>query len=151
MLGTLDAAALIVRIVRGWANDMAVAPKEGQDADDVLPRDLENAFGRAFRSTCLEAARTACPQLAAICAAQWEPCDTKFWQRCHDGWTLDSTTRDRWQGWRAMQVMFVLGLEFALSKSDDLAPREITRIGLQDDMTFIGSVAAFNCHASDMG
>ena len=28
----------------------------------------------------------------------------------------------------AMQVMFVLGLEFALSKSDELAPSEITRI-----------------------
>ena len=43
-----------------------------------------------------------------------------------------------------MQVMFVLGLEFALSMSDDLGPREITRIGLQDDMTFIGSAAALN-------
>ena len=38
-----------------------------------------------------------------------------------------------------MQVMFVLGLEFALSNSDELAPGEITRIGLQDDMAFIGS------------
>ena len=41
-----------------------------------------------------------------------------------------------------MQVMFALGLEFALSQLDELAPREITRIGLQDDMTFIGSAAA---------
>ena len=41
-----------------------------------------------------------------------------------------------------MQVVFVLGLEFALSKSDELAPSEITRIGLQDDMTFIGSASA---------
>ena len=32
---------------------------------------LENAYGRAFRSTCPEAARDTCPQLAAICAAQW--------------------------------------------------------------------------------
>ena len=40
--------------------------------------------------------------------------------------------------------MFVLGLEFALSKTDELAPRDITRIGLQDDVTFIGSVAALN-------
>ena len=60
---------------------MATAPKEGQDADVVLPIDLEiNTHGRAFRSTCLEAARSACPQLAAICAAQWEPCDTRFRQ-----------------------------------------------------------------------
>ena len=43
-----------------------------------------------------------------------------------------------------MQVMFVLGLDFALSKTDELAPRQITRIGLQDDMTFIGSAAALN-------
>ena len=143
-LGTPAAPALIVRIVRGWANDVAVAPMVGQDADVVLPIDLENVYGRAFRSTSLEAARTACPQLAAICASQWEPCDTKFWQRCGDGWTVDSTTRGGWQGSRAMQVMFVLGLEFALSKSDELVPREITRIGLQDDMTFIGSAAALN-------
>ena len=44
-----------------------------------------------------------------------------------------------------MQVMLVLGLEFALSKSDELAPHGLTRIGLQDDMTFIGSAAALNC------
>ena len=143
-LGTPDAAALKVRIVREWANDMAKAPKEGQDADVVLPMDLENAYGRAFRSTCLEAARSACPQPAAICAAQWEPCDTRSWQRCDDGWTVDGTTGGGWQGSRATQVVFVLGLEFALSKTDELAPREITRIGLQDDMTFIGSAAALN-------
>ena len=34
------------------------------------------------------------PQLAAICAAQWEPCGTRFWQRCDGGWTVDSTTRE---------------------------------------------------------
>ena len=101
-LGTPDAAALTVRIVRGWANDMAGAPKQG----------------RAFRSTCLEAVRSTCPQLAAICVAQWEPCDTRFWQRCDDGWAVDSTTRGGWQGSRAM---FVLGLEFALSMSDATA------------------------------
>ena len=43
-LPTPDAAALIVRIVRGWANDTAVATKKGQDADVVLPVDWENAF-----------------------------------------------------------------------------------------------------------
>ena len=68
----------------------------------------------------------------------------RFWQRCDDGWTVHSTTRSGWQGSRAMQVMFVLGLEFALAKSDDLAPRELTRTGFQDDMTFTGSAAALN-------
>ena len=38
----------------------------------------------------------------------------------------------------------LLGLEFALSKSDKLAPSEITRIGLQGDVTFTGSAAALN-------
>ena len=50
-LGTPDAAALIVRIVRGWANDMGMAPTQAQDADVVLPIDPEYADGRAFRST----------------------------------------------------------------------------------------------------
>ena len=47
-LGTPDATALIVRIVRGWANDIAGAPKQGQYAEVVLRIDLENAYGRAF-------------------------------------------------------------------------------------------------------
>ena len=98
-------------------------PRKGHGADVMLPLDLENACGRALRSTCLEAARRACLQFASICAAQWEPCDTRFWQRCDDGWAVDSTTRGGWQGSRAMQVMFGLGLEFALSKSDEVAPR----------------------------
>ena len=106
---------------------MAGAPKGGQDGDVVLPIEQENTYGRAFRSTCLEAARRACPQLAAGCAGQWEPCDTRFWQRCDDGWTVHSTSIGGWQGSRAMQVMFVLGLELALSKSDAMAPNRLTR------------------------
>ena len=43
-----------------------------------------------------------------------------------------------------MQVMFVLGLEFALSKSDAMAMGEFPRIGLQDEMTFIGSAAVLD-------
>ena len=65
-----------------------------------------------------------------------------FWQRWDDGWTVDNTTRRGWQGSQAMQVMFVLVLEFALSKSDAMAPRGITRIAFQDDMAFMGSAAA---------
>ena len=43
-LGPPDAAAPIVRIVRGTANDMAMAPKQGQDADVVPPIELENSL-----------------------------------------------------------------------------------------------------------
>ena len=35
-------------------------------------------------------------------------------------------------------------LEFALPKTDELAPREITSRGQQEDRTFIGPVAALN-------
>ena len=139
-----------MRIVRGWSKNMAAAPKEGQDGDIVRPIDLENICGRAFRSTCLEAARRACPQLAAICAAQWEPCDTRYSQRCDEKWTFDSTTRGGWQGSRAMQVLFVLGFVSAISKWDEVAPHGLTRIGLQDDMTFIGSAAALNRSWNDI-
>ena len=43
-----------------------------------------------------------------------------------------------------MQVMFALGLEHDLTKLDTTTPDGLTRIGLQDDMTFIGSAAALN-------
>ena len=49
-----------------------------------------------------------------------------------------------------MQVMFVLELEFALSKSDAMALEGLTRIGLQDDMTFVGSAAALNRSWNDI-
>ena len=148
-LGTAD-AALIVRIVRGWACDMAAAPKGGQDGDVIRSIDLQSAFGRALRSTCLEAARLACPHLAAVCAAQWEPRDTKFWHRCDDGWTVDSTSRGGWHCSRAMQVMFVLGLEHAVTELDSTILEGLRRIGLQDDMTFIGSAAAINRSWNDL-
>ena len=71
-LGKPDAAALIVRVVRGRALDIASTPKADTDGDVIMPIDLENACGWACCSTCLEAARLACPPLAATCAAQWE-------------------------------------------------------------------------------
>ena len=49
-----------------------------------------------------------------------------------------------------MQVMFVLGLEFALYKSDAMAPRGLTRIGLQDHMTFIGLAVALHRSWNDI-
>ena len=43
-----------------------------------------------------------------------------------------------------MQFMFMLGLEHALTNLDTTAPDGLTRMGLQDHMTFIGSVAPLN-------
>ena len=86
---------------------MCNARKCELDADVVLPTDPENANGRAYWST----SRLVFPQFAAMCAAQWEPCDTRIWKKCDDGWATRNATRGGWQGSRAMQVMFVLGLE----------------------------------------
>ena len=130
---------------------MSQAPKGELDADVILPIDVEGVNGRAYRSTCLDAARLACPQLAAVCAAQWEPCETSIWQKCDDGCVASNTTRGGWQGSRAMQVTFVLGVEHALRKCDDRAPEGVTRIGLQDDKTTVGSVAGLNRAWPDMG
>ena len=70
--------------------------------------------------------------------------DTRFWQRCGDRWIANTTMRGGWQGSRAMQLMFVLGLEHALSRLDNASLKECTRTGLQDDMTFVGSAARLN-------
>ena len=41
-----------------------------QEGDVIPPKDLENAYGRAFRSTCLEAARPACRAVNGVKARQ---------------------------------------------------------------------------------
>ena len=69
----------------------------------------------------------------------------RFWQRCDDGWTVDSTTRRGWQGSRAMQINVGARVGVCpLQVSCELAPRGLMRIGLQHDMTFVGSAAALN-------
>ena len=45
-----------------------------------------------------------------------------------------------------MQVMFVLGFEHCLCAQDEQLSKEVVRIGLQDDMTFIGPVAKLEEH-----
>ena len=74
---------------------MAATPRGGQDGYVIPPIDLRNAYG-LFRPTCLEAAGLACPQLDAVCADQSEPSDTRFWQRCDDGWIVDITSGGVW-------------------------------------------------------
>ena len=62
-------AALIVCMVRGRAKDTTVAP-QGRDRTPTSCYQLiwKTPTAELFRSTCLEAARSACPQLAVICA-----------------------------------------------------------------------------------
>ena len=80
-------------------------------------------------------------QLAALMAAEWQH-DTTTWQKGPHGWVRGTTERGGWQGSRAMQVMFVLGMEAQMRKAEeDLGP-DVHRIGLQDDTTLVGSASA---------
>ena len=49
------------------------------------------------------------------------------------------TSPHAWRVARAMQVMFMFGLEHTLKKLDEGRLAGVSRISLQDDMTFIGS------------
>ena len=59
-LGSPDAAAMCARFLREWSTPIAQnVGKETPGATSGAPEalvalDLENAYGRAFRSTCLE-------------------------------------------------------------------------------------------------
>ena len=88
-------------------------------------------------------------ELATICAAQWEPCDTKVL-------AADVTIAGLWTARQGADGK-VHGLCKLCSCLDWSLPspsptswlrREITRIGLQDDMTFIGSAATLNRSSS---
>ena len=80
---TADGAPLTVRVLRSWAEDMARAAEDGSDiADDGLSGlDLENAYGRAHRSSCLQGAQEHAPALAPLAATQWRLQSTNVWQR----------------------------------------------------------------------
>ena len=144
LLGTPDAAALTMRIVRGWASDMAVAPKEGQDADVVLPIDLETPMAEVFDQRAWK--RRGVPALSLLRFARHN--GNPATRGSGSDATMDGllTARREADG-RAQgpcKLCLCSGWSFALSKTDELAPRQTTRIGLQDDMIFIGSAAARN-------
>jgi hypothetical protein len=72
--GTPDAAPLVVYIARTWAAAVLEAaenetPSEGTQI--LAGLDLENAYGRAHRSTCLEGCKIIAPRLARLAAMQW--------------------------------------------------------------------------------
>eukprot|EP00973_Karenia_brevis_P083081 11518440-Karenia_brevis.AAC.1 len=64
--------------------------------------DLDNAYGRAYRSTCIKGALRHVPLLAKRAAVQWSV-PTVVWQRCEGGWRKSRTSRGGWQGARLMQ------------------------------------------------
>ena len=145
--GTPDGAGLVVALMRAWAADDAAEP----DIVDPMTQeslDLENAYGRAFRSTMVAGAVRMAPGLAPLYAAQWQGLATTAWQRCEGAWRATSSARGGWQGSRAMMVGFCLGLEETfrgIPVLDRLRPdgrRTCVRLGYQDD-TYLVAPASF--------
>eukprot|EP00973_Karenia_brevis_P028611 3944190-Karenia_brevis.AAC.1 len=67
------------------------------DADALIALDLDNAYGRAKRSTCIRGCMRHVPQLAARAAVQWSAA-TVVWQRCGGTWRKSYSRRGGWQG-----------------------------------------------------
>ena len=140
--GTPDGAGLVVALMRAWAADDVAAP----DLVDPMTQeslDLENAYGRAYRSTMVKGAVRMAPGLAPLYAAQWQGLATTAWQRCAGAWRATSSARGGWQGSRAMMVGFCLGLEETfrdipvLSQLGPGGRRTCARLGYQDDTYFV--------------
>ena len=104
----------------------------------MLPIDLEKRLREGFFGPRAWKQRGSPATRCGVARANGNQCDTGFWQRCDDGWIVDSTSRGGWPVSRAVQDMFVLGVEHAPTKSDTAAPDGLTRIGLQDDIHRIG-------------
>ena len=119
-LGSPDGAALAVRALRAEAVRMAACNRAtleagGDDLWAMVPLDLANAYGAAYRSGCLRAAAKVCPRLAAIAASEWQLNKTAVWTRVGGQWQQNFSARGGWQGSRAMQILFVVGLEASLT------------------------------------
>ena len=138
-VGTPDGAPLIITLVRSWAEALqrAEGTEEQADEESLLGIDLENAYGRALRSACLEGCRTRLPRIAALAASQWRLGQTTVWQRAEGQWRRSMAERGGWQGSRLMQVLFCMGLEHALHK----VPMLQARVAYQDDAYFFGKAS----------
>jgi hypothetical protein len=138
--GTPDAAPLVVYIARTWATAVLEAAENGTPSEGtqiLAGLDLENAYGRAHRSTCLEGCKNIAPRLARLAAMQWSAGGNVVWQRSSGGWRQSRAERGGWQGARLMQLIFAMGLEHAFLEVPELkGGTAATRIGLQDDTYF---------------
>ncbi|CAK0859372.1 unnamed protein product, partial [Prorocentrum cordatum] len=133
--GTRDGALLIIYLVRSWAKCVvaeAVQEEEGETEEDdpevLASIDLENANGRAFRSSCLRGCRHRAPELAALAATQWRPGRTTVWQRAGGHWRESTSSRGGWQGTRLMQILFAMGLEAYDGADDAQLPLHLRRL-----------------------
>ena len=109
--GAADGSGIIISLVRTWTGAMGEQPSAMGGPDGVAALDLENAYGLAFRSSCLRGLRARAPAVAVMAAAQWQSLAVGAWQRAPAGWRHSLTHRGGWQGSRLMQVAFCAGLE----------------------------------------
>ena len=140
---TPDGAVLAVRILRGWARDI----EEGGDTalnDVIAGTDLENAFGRLFRSSGLAATRALVPRLAPMLAGQWRNGCSVAWQRVAEApgaWRRDLAWRGGWQGSRLTQIAFCLDLRQAIADSGVAAAAAVQHVGVADDLYLVGNAS----------
>ena len=114
----------------------------GCDTETVVGTDLENAYGRAYRSSCPRGCRQRVPRLAVLAATQWSAGGTLVWQRSGGTWRSSHTQRGGWQGSRLMQLMFAFGLEDCYDAVPAFGNGSVARrVGLQDDTYLFGPAA----------
>ena len=146
--GAPDACPVVVTTVQSWLKQA----QQGSQWDGVCEQedlvavslDETNAYGNAFRSSCLEGVHVYAPGLAGILAAEWQTLGTPVWQRVCGEWRRSSTARGGWQGSGLMQIAYACAQERSLrsamgSASQSLTERGITRIGILDDQYLVGS------------
>ena len=72
------------------------------DLDAVAGLDMENAYGRIYRSVCMRGARELVSELLPLQACEWQTQGRVVWQRCDGSWRKTITARGGWQGSRLM-------------------------------------------------
>ena len=71
-----------------------------EEPDGVAALDFENAYGLAFRSSCLRGLRARAPALAVMAATQWQGHTVGAWQRAPAGWRYSLTHHGGWHAGR---------------------------------------------------
>ena len=97
--GTPDGATQMVMLVRDTARGAhqdlgpGCTPRPGAHMQATVGLDLENAYGRAYRSGCLRGVLQHAQYVAPLLAAQWSAGSTTYWARGPDGWCKGQTGR----------------------------------------------------------
>ena len=115
--------------------------RNGCAIQGILGIDLENAYGRMYRSQALKGARHRAPRTAAMAATQWSAGANRIWCREGAEWRSLWTERGGWQGARSAQLLFAMSLEEAVDNTPVMAEPGVTRVGLQDDMYAVAQPA----------